>query len=210
MIFHALNIIANEMNRHFHEAYGVPTNTLKVGIGNIGLGVGPETDKVPEEKIILTVVNYKEEKTLKNTPNYVRNDRTLMVSYENPPVYINFMILMSATHKEYGQAMIDISRVLRFFQSQTVFTLDTISPKSILLDPLQFNPLDSLESFNLIFDLISPSFEEVNHMWGTLGGKQYPFVLYLMRLLDLKYKVVQSESGMITKVQSEFFHKNPT
>jgi hypothetical protein len=50
--------------------------------------------------------------------------------------------------------------------------------------------------------------EEVNHLWGTLGGKQYPFALYTLRMLELKFKATQSESGLITEVVSDFYHKN--
>jgi hypothetical protein len=50
--------------------------------------------------------------------------------------------------------------------------------------------------------------EEVNHLWGTLGGKQYPFVLYLLRMLDLKFQAVQSEGNLITEVVADFSHKN--
>jgi hypothetical protein len=51
--------------------------------------------------------------------------------------------------------------------------------------------------------------EEINHMWGTLGGKQYPFVMYMLRMLDLKFRAVHSESGLITEVAANFSHKNP-
>jgi hypothetical protein len=88
-----------------------------------------------------------------------------------------------------------------------VFTQDSVSPASITANaPL--NALDRLESFKMIFDLYSPSMEEVNHMWGTLGGKQYPFVMYMMRMLDLKFRAVYNESGLITEVVNEFYHKN--
>ena len=50
--------------------------------------------------------------------------------------------------------------------------------------------------------------EEVNHLWGTFGGKQYPFVMYTLRLLDLKFRAVQSEGGLITEVMSNFRSKN--
>ncbi|HSF89848.1 MAG TPA: DUF4255 domain-containing protein [Saprospiraceae bacterium] len=205
MIAHALHIVVNELNKHFTDQFQAPAN--RVVEGNIGMGVnGAALGNVPAEKIILSVVNYKEEKTLKNLPHYVRNDSALKVTYENPPVFINFMILMTATHSDYLNALIDLSRIIRFFQSQNVFTPETVSPLSVALDPVKFNPLDSLESFKLIFDLYSPSFEEVNHMWGTLGGKQYPFVMYLMRMLELKFRVIQSESGVVTEIQRDFFH----
>ena len=69
------------------------------------------------------------------------------------------------------------------------------------------NPLDQLETFKLIFDLYSPTMEEVNHLWGTLGAKQYPFVLYSLRLLELKFKAAQGEGGLITEVVNDFFNK---
>jgi hypothetical protein len=68
------------------------------------------------------------------------------------------------------------------------------------------NTLDRLQGFKLIFDLYSASIEEVNNLWGTLGGRQYPFVLYTLRMLDLQFSAVQSESGLITEVISEFSH----
>jgi len=50
--------------------------------------------------------------------------------------------------------------------------------------------------------------EEVNHIWGTLGGKQYPFAIYWMRMLDLQFRSVQHESSLITEIVTDFSHKN--
>ncbi len=209
MISHALHIIVNELNAHFLQEYSSPT-AEKVLVGNIGMGIGGTgTGSVPSDRMILTLINYKEEKTLKNLPNYVRNDVTLKVSYENPPVFLNFLILLTATHVQYKNALIDLSRVIRFFQSQNVFNPDNVRPTSLTPDSGDLDPSDHLESFKLIFDLYSPTLEEVNHMWGILGSKEYPFVLYMMRMMDLKFKAVQSESGLITVVQSDFYQKNP-
>ena len=135
----------------------------------------------------------------------MRNDVTLTVSYENPAVFLNFQILVVVTHSVYSDALLWLSRLIRYFQARNVFTQDNVAPGSITQSG---NPLDQLESFKLIFDLYSPTMEEVNHLWGTLGGKQYPFVLYTMRMLELKFKTVQSESGLITEVVSDFYHKN--
>jgi len=210
MISHALTIIVNELKRHFDEAYSVPFTNDEVGLGNLseGLVTGSSTTGVPRNKLILSVVNIKEEKTLKNLPAVVRNDVTLRASYENPPVYLNFQILITATHSDYTNALTVLSRAIRFFQSKNTFTQNDVAPASIttLAPP---NALDQLEIFKLIFDLYSPTMEEVNHLWGTLGGKQYPFIIYTLRMIDLKYRAVQSESGLITEIVGEFNHKNP-
>lgn len=154
MIAHALFILQKELNAHLTAYYAAGAD--KVLLENMAEGLGGNSGgSVPRENIVLMVVNTKEEKTLKNLPNYVRNDVTLPAS------------LIDGTITE----------------------------------------IDQLETFKLILDFYSPTLEEVNHLWGTLGGKQYPFVLYMMRMLDLKFKAVQSESGLITEVVSDFYHQ---
>jgi hypothetical protein len=179
-------------------------------LGNVAEGFGSNgsgSSGLPRNLLYLSMVNLKEEKTLKNLPNYARNDATLKVSYENSPVFLNVQILVTATHTDYTNALTALSRVIRFFQFRNVFTQDNVAPASITTSSVPIKPIDQMEEFKLIFDLYSPTMEEVNHLWGTLGGKQYPFVLYLLRMLDLKFKAVQSEAGLITEVISDFSHQ---
>ena len=199
MLSHALTIVVNEMRRQL--------NTQSVGLGNLAEGVGIGGSPIVRDMLYLSVVNIKEEKSLKNLPNYMRDDARLKVTYENPPVFLNFQILVTATHTDYTNALLVLSRAIRFFQSKQVFTQDNVAPNSIEMNAPANS--DQLESFKLIFDLYSPSMEEVNHLWGTLGGKQYPFVMYMLRVLDLKFKAVQSESGLITEIVGDFYHKKP-
>lgn len=205
MIAHGLTIVINELNRHL-QVYGAVSPPNEARLGNLAEGF--TTSGVPRNMLILSVVNIKEEKALKNQPHYIRDDTRLTVTYENPPVFLNFLILVTATHENYMNALSLLSRGIRFFQFQNVFTLENVHPDS-LTNNAPPNVLDQLESFKLIFDLYSPNLEEVNHLWGTLGGKQYPFALYAMRLLDLKFRSIQSESGLITEVAADFYHKNP-
>ena len=205
MLSHALTIVVNELEKHLAMlgALGSP----QVELGNLSEGfksaAGPG---VSRDKIDLSVVNIKEEKTLKNLPNFVRNDSTLKATYENPPVFLNFQILVVATHVNYTNALLALSRTIQFFQFRNVLTQDNVDPASMTTNqPL--NARDRLDSFKLIFDLYSPTMEEVNHLWGTLGGKQYPFVLYIMRMIDLKFQATAGECGLVSEVVSNFGHK---
>ncbi|PKM35421.1 MAG: DUF4255 domain-containing protein [Gammaproteobacteria bacterium HGW-Gammaproteobacteria-10] len=206
MIAHALTIVLNELNRHLTDHYG--SDVMNVGrLGNLADGFGNGAGANPRDVLYLSMVNIKEEQTLKNVPNYTRNDVTLRTVYENPPTFLNFQILIVAAHSNYTNALLMLSRAIRFFQAQNVFTQDTVDPASIS-NNAPANPLDQLESFKLIFDLYSPTMEEVNHLWGTLGGKQYPFAIYVLRMLDLKFRAVKSERGVITEVVQDFRHKS--
>lgn len=202
MIAHALTIVANELNLHLNT-YGDSTGPF-AELGNLSEGVG--ANGVPRERVILSVVNIREEKALKNVPAYVRNDTTLRVTYENPPVFLNCTILIVATHVSYVNALVMLSRTIAFFQHRHVFTPDLVDPTSLVTgEPA--NVLDRLDSFKLIFDLQSPTLEEVNHLWGTLGGKQYPFALYGLRMLDLKFQAVDAEASLITEVVRSLVRK---
>ena len=94
MISHALTIAANELNKHLVDTYGSGAVTPQVGLGNMAEGIGGAgSPGVSRDILCLSLVNIKEEKSLKNLPNHVRNDVTLRVVYENPPVFINCQIL---------------------------------------------------------------------------------------------------------------------
>jgi hypothetical protein len=210
MLSHGLTIVTNELERHLTDSYGSPAVSPQVRLGNLAEGVGngaSNAGAVARDVLAFSMVNIREEKTLKNVSNQTRNDVTLRVVYENPPIFLNFHILVAATHSNYSNALLMLSRAIRFFQFSNVFDQDSVAPASLTTNA-PTNPLDQLEAFKLIFDLYSPTMEEVNHLWGTLGGKQYPFVLYTLRLLELKFKAAQSEAGLIAEVVNDFRQKN--
>ena len=73
------------------------------GLRNSG---GPAQNKSPDvssnangqdrSKVLMSVVNIQEERTLKNVPVYVRDDAALRVRYENPPIFLNLAVLLAA------------------------------------------------------------------------------------------------------------------
>ncbi len=201
MISHALTIVINELNAHLNAVYGDSSGLAQPG--NPSEGFEPGNGGMSKNTLNFSIINIKEEKTLKNLPNYVRDEVTQKVLYENPPVYLNFQILITSPNINYVDGLKLLSRAIRFFQYKNVFTQDNVKPGSIT-EGAPTNYSDCLETFKLIFDLYSASMEEVNHMWGTLGGKQYPFVIYWMRMLDLQFRGATQEGSLITEIETNF------
>jgi hypothetical protein len=81
-----------------------------------------------------------------------------------------------------------LSYILQFFQYQNVFT------------PISHPALDSRIQ-KLIVDLYSLNFEQVNHLWSTLGGKYLPSVLYKVRQVTVDEDITTSEGGFIKQIQ---------
>ena len=53
----------------------------------------------------------------------------------------------------------------------------------------------------LIVEMISLTFEQQNHMWGTLGAKYLPSVLYKVRMLVVQ-RSAEAPASLVSEVQT--------
>ncbi|MCG8701510.1 MAG: DUF4255 domain-containing protein [Bacteroidales bacterium] len=177
MIYESLQLIVKELNNYLNTIENADDD--KVVLGNIALidnHQGNDASNPLVGNIVLTLINIEEEKTLKNLPHYRKSNNN--TEYKNPPVHLNMYVLISATSETYSNSLIYLSRIVQFFQGQNVFT-----PQN---SPQNFAESIGLSDFKLILDLYSLSFEESNFLWSTLGGKQYPSVVYRIRLVEIE------------------------
>lgn len=207
MIAHGMTIMKNELDRHLSSFGG---NAPHAELGNVAETTGTgQGNGQGRNRVLMSLVNIQEERALRNGPTYVRDDTTLRVRHENPPTVLNLAMLVTATHSSYDDALRALSRALMFFQARTVFTHENVHPQS-MTDGAPVNDLDRLVEFRLVVNLWSPSMEEINDMWGMLGGKQFPFALYSVRALELRSGEAQRVSGVITEVVRDFTHAKAT
>jgi len=185
MLFRSLLFLQDQLNAHF-KALNDP-NIIKDSVLVENIAGLDETEMKTKDNIFLTLVNISEETTLKNTPNYQRENFTTV--YKNPPIYLNLFILVTACMKNYKTALLHLSAVIRFFQAKNVFNQKNSS-----------KGIDGIDDFSLIMDLFSPTFEQVNYLWSTLGGKQHPFALYKLRLVVMERESTSEIRGVIKEI----------
>jgi hypothetical protein len=140
--------------------------------------------------ILISLVNFSEEATMKNNQNHaiLNND---MVAYKNPPVNLNLFVLLTVCMTNYENALIYLSHAITFFQGKYSFTLKN-----------SVTQVDGLpDDFHIILDLYTLSFEQLNYLWSTLGGKQHPFVCYKVRLLQIEKASTTETRGIIKQVR---------
>ena len=173
-----LKYIVDEIN----EFYSTIPNGIQEDfavLGNVARleGATSANNAELQKKVILTLVNVSEETTLRNNPHYlVRGEG---IQKRNPTLYMNLYVLISCADDDYENGLHKISNVIAFFQRKHVFVADNATV-----------PFPVSEVGKLIMDLHSLSFEQLNHLWGILGGKYHPSALYCLRLLP-----VQSDEG---------------
>jgi len=141
-------------------------------------------------KVLVSLLNIAEETTLKNNPDHtrIRND---VVSYGNAPLNINLFVMFTAFMTNYENALIYLSYVLTFFQGKYTFNLKNSTTEVEGLP----------DDFHIILDLHTLSFEQLNYVWSTLGGKQHPFICYKVRLLQMERESTREIRGVIKEIQ---------
>lgn len=174
MIFEAIALLLKQVNDYISQVDGTAGAPSQAVSGNIAQLDRAEIAQELDNHIVLSLVNVEEERALKNGPTaFTTSSRD--VAYRNRPVHLNLFLLFTANYRNYGTALKRLSQVLTFFQSKQKFTFAN--------SPIPNLPQAGIADFSLAMDLLSLSFEEVNHLWGFLGTRESPFVIYRGRLV---------------------------
>jgi hypothetical protein len=200
MIHHALGLLSSELEAYFQTKLGANTEAYTV-LGNVGQ-IENENATGLEGRLIISLVNIEEESTLKNHPGYTKTING-SVRYENPPVYLNLYLLFcpffQPTPDGYRESLARLSTVIEFFQGRHIFNLNN-SPSfgnSLGLE----NP--DLADITLILNLYTLTFEQINHLWGSLGGKQIPFAMYKARLVRMVDRRQTGSGVLIEEIENK-------
>lgn len=199
MLTEAAVFIRNEVRSYLQQVNAVSSTQEEVFLGNIAL---LENQTTLTDKVILTLVNVEEESAMKNSKNWFKNPVTGGIKTAFPPVYLNLYFLFTATlsgspsdpDASYQKALDRIGAIVELFQSKKVFTFQN-SPgfdPGVLEEKLFYE-------IRLVPELYTLTFEQINHLWGSLGGKQSPFVMYKIRLVKIQ-GLITGEAPVIEQV----------
>lgn len=196
-------ILLREELSAYLTGQGDPANVV---IENIGL-FDTEDSQNLDNSIVLSVVNIEEESTLKNGNLFTRpGDGT--ARYEHRPVFLNLYMLVTSNfsggvppNNAYVQALKRLSLVIQFFQGRNTFTPATATvPLPADLSDLA-NP--AVAGLKIIAELYTLTFEQINHLWGSLGGRQLPFAMYKLRLVMITERSAHRIVPLIEEIETE-------
>lgn len=187
MIFEVIQIIAEQVNNYLDEIglekTVVPENIAFLESQNENVATNLE------DKVALTLINLDEEATLKNFPNHAIEDSKTI--YKNSIINLNLYLLFSANRTAYINSLNDISKIIAFFQGKKIFTqANTIYNRNNVA-------MTNIDNFRFSVELYTPTFEELNYIWGTLGGKQFPSALYKVSMIQIERNIAQKEGRLI-------------
>ncbi|KIQ22745.1 hypothetical protein RT99_06530 [Flavobacterium sp. MEB061] len=189
MVFEVIQIIAEQVNNYLDEI-GLEKTVVAENIAFLESQNETVSGNL-EDKVALTLINLDEEATLKNFPNHsIENAKTI---YKNSVINLNLYLLFSANRNIYINSLNDISKIIAFFQGKRLFTqANTIYNRNNIA-------MANIDDFRFSVELYTPTFEELNYIWGTLGGKQLPSALYKVSMIQIERNIAQAEGQLISK-----------
>jgi len=191
-----INIIVKQLNLYIKSVGGASQDesTDPVILGNMAMSkIAGGNDNNLEERVIVSLVNVAEESSLKNTPG-IRKIGSQSIELQ-PPIHVNLYLLFAANLSNYSLAIEYLLRVMEFFQSKKIFKFKNAPIASA--DPSMVERQGDIE---ICMELHTLSFEQLNDLWGSLGGKQVPFVMYRARLIPIQMELPMARSGLITEI----------
>lgn len=197
MINKALQLIQDEF-----KLYLAGRDSAAVVLDNIGL-LEPSGTSSLTNSIVITLVNVEEEKGLKNSPYAHKFDNKAI--YKNPTVFLNLLVLFSCNYADVGypNALKRLSFIIKFMQSKSYFSFASspVATEADLNDP-------EIANLRITAELVTLSFEQINDLWGSLGGRQVPFVMYKIRVVSLTDNTMLRELPLIEEIESLHQDKN--
>lgn len=189
IIYQALYFLKNQLNSYLKfqlgDVYG-DTAFISNPVGQDGSAAANTSDR-----ILLTLTNVEEERIgkMQTPPLKSVNGQEVRV---NPEIKLNLYVLFIANRNNYEESLKFISHVITFFQGKHVFTAQN-SPD---LDP---------QISKLIAELSTVSYEQLNNLWGAMGAKYMPSVLYKVRMLTVQSDEVLDRPEKITRIENPVY-----
>ena len=186
MIYEALSCLTEEINQYFRIR-------LKVSEDKVVLSAILNQDGTiaiqGENKILVTLVNIEKESIGKSNSGIPGSS---MLINKSSALTINLYVLFSAyfSNGNYPEALRFISFIIAYFQQNSVFTrLNT--------------PRLYVDIEKLVFEMASISPEQLNNIWGSLGAKYMPSVVYKVRMLTFDNNIIREYRPLITGVEND-------
>src|SRR5262245_2536158 len=174
MIVEATALLLRQLNDYIAQVDASAGGAAQAVWGNIAQLDRTEVATELDNHLVLTLVNLEEERALKNgrvASSLAGGD----IGYANRPFFLNLFLLFTANYPNYGTALRRLTQALTFFQGKQQFTVAN--------SPGTNPPQNGIVEFSLSMELLSLSFEEVNHLWGFLGARQGASAIFRGRLV---------------------------
>lgn len=186
MIDRALSIIVNRLNQHLATPETAPEDAAVLMDLADSSGPAPEA----QDKIVVFITNITEDTLARSASRAPGID--MHTQMQRPlSLHIHFVVAANFEPAKYVRALNALSRAVQFFQAYPVFDRSN-SPD------MANSGIDRLS-----IEMESLGVDSVSQLWGVLGGRYLPSVVYRARTLSIDTQSVLDEVPAIGGLQTD-------
>ncbi len=193
MFGNILKIVAREVNDYIEANSNLPSGTKLVVLNRPYKADG--TLAISNNSIGLSLLNIEEE--LDNRSAIV-NKRVVdgKVYRRNPDITINLQVIFIANFKnDYTTELNLITNIIEFFQKKPFFSTKNT------------DGLSKLDTDKISFKLNTVPLNEQHHIWGLLGDKYLPSIMYTISMIVIKDSEKISDIPLVKEVNIDTSNK---
>jgi hypothetical protein len=152
-------------------------------------GTNLDPAQFPVNAVVLILVNYEEEKQIRNANRFEGVIRDNVKTGSSPAIYLNLMVLFVIRFSNYEQTMKFLSLIISFFQTNNLFD--------------QYSAPDLPPNIDKIkLELQTMSFGERSELWNSLKAPYQPSVLYKVSTLAFEDEVSISLTSDVSELKN--------
>ena len=186
MISQALIFLKNRLNHYLAQGQDPIDSLEDKVIFPDGQNMEPLTFKLGAVSLLL--INLEEENALRPADRYARTAIDGAKQTVQPEIHLNLYVLFVARFNQYEEALRYLSLIIRFFQSNRVFTAQNAPDLSQNIE-------------RLVLELVTLPFSEQNEVWNALRVTYHPSVLYKVKMLTFESDDVQESTEVSEQVR---------
>lgn len=205
MIDAALRVVAGDLNAWFRRRRDLNGHTRRTLAGTSAPPPAYPLDPVvvshlvdpdgtvpveTDDKVVLAITRIAEERNVGGPGLGGGVRRGGDYQTQTTPIFLDIHLLVAARFRRYDAGLGLLSDIIAYLQAKPVFTRENTPAMD-----------DDLE--RLAFTMLKLDYGEQNHLWGCLGAKYSPSVVYSMRLLPLSRERVQEVVPLVRKPSVE-------
>ncbi|MCB0580436.1 MAG: DUF4255 domain-containing protein [Phaeodactylibacter sp.] len=189
MLDTALNILLEELTQYIDLRFKPPEP--KVVFSNL-IDQDGSVAISGENQIVMSLVDIQEERFQAYKPQFAqKGDGTFRK--ENHPIHLNLYVLFSAYFEARSvmEGVKLLSAVISFFQSKYIYTKQNAPG------------LSGSNIEKLIVEMNNTNLQDKSYLWGMIGAKYMPSVLYKVRMLTIQEEAPSQEVPPIQEIETQ-------
>ena len=184
MIFQVLSFLTEELNTYLKAEFQTP-QAKAILAAHVGVAGANAADF--DNQMSLTLINIASEPTVRN----LLPSRSGAGPHQQlgPALKLNLRVLLAANFSEYSESLKFLGSTLAFFQGHPAFTIPPASSLAAVVDRLTVEMEDT-------------SYQDWSYLWGMLGAKHMPGVVYRVKMITIQDDVVLGTTPAISSVDA--------